>query len=91
MGRPVGREWPYAAKCEAHWTKASATRALRNAILAGMVSSDWRGGYPRYVWHIDGELVYEAFLTNQGQGEYKAYPLESEHEWPRGLKRHDTI
>lgn len=91
MGASAVRDWPYAAKCESHWTKPMATRALRNAILAGNVSNDWRGGFPRYVWHVEGELVYEAVLSNQDQGHYHAYPLESRHEWPSGLKRHDRF
>jgi hypothetical protein len=90
MGKSTGRDWPFASKCEAHWTIQTATRALRNAILSGYVSADWRGGFPRYVWHREGELVYEAFLTNQNQGHYKAYPLETQAEWPSALRKdHD--
>ena len=47
---------------------------------------DWRGSFPRYTWHHDGQTVYEAFLSNQETGEYHAYPLSEEREWPKGLK-----
>ena len=82
MGRPAGRRWPAASKCEPDWTQENATNALRSAIRAGMVSSDWKNGYPVLAWHRKGDVLYEARLSNSGLGEYHAYPLESPLEWP---------
>ena len=56
---------------------------LKSAIRNGRTGV-WTGDYPRYVWHREGDVVFEARLTNEGSGEYKAYALET-HEWPRNL------
>ena len=57
------------------------TRALRDAVRAGM-TSDFVGSFPKYVWGpLDGRL-YEARLVNAEQGWYKAYPLEKFEELP---------
>jgi hypothetical protein len=58
---------------------------LRAAIRHGSVSALWEGDFPRYVWHREGTVVFEARLVNQGNGQYKGYPLNPE-EWPQGLK-----
>jgi hypothetical protein len=47
---------------------------------------EWRGVFPRYAWHKDGEIVYQAVLSNEEQGDYHAYPLEDPQEWPRGMR-----
>jgi hypothetical protein len=60
------------------------TRWLRNAIRAGVVSEFAENGFPRYVWHRDGQTVFEARLVNSGSGEYKGYALNKD-EWPAGL------
>jgi hypothetical protein len=60
------------------------TRWLRKAIRLGSVSAYWEGGFPRYVWHRQEDVVFEARLVNQGNGQYKGYPLNRE-EWPQGL------
>lgn len=57
---------------------------LRSAILNGQVSDYWEGDFPRYVWHRNGDTVYEARLINRDAGWYKGYPLERS-EWPDGL------
>lgn len=85
MGPPATRRWPHASKCERTWTRESATRALKEAIRAGLVSEEWRGEFPRYVWHVTKEAVYEGILSNQDGGDYHAYPLEDERQWPKGL------
>jgi hypothetical protein len=78
----VTRRWPHASKCPPQWDREVATRALREAIRAGRVSADWDGNFPRFVWHLEGETLYEARLSNREQGEYHAYPLEDRREWP---------
>jgi hypothetical protein len=54
---------------------------LKKAIRKGVVGGYWEGGFPRYAWYKDGDTVYEARLTNPGNGEYKGYPL-LHAEWP---------
>jgi hypothetical protein len=48
---------------------------LAEAIQHGHFSPYWEGGFPRYVWHRDGEVVYAARLINRGNGEDKGFPL----------------
>jgi len=57
---------------------------LKRAVTNGHYGEMWEGGYPRYLWYRDGELVYEARLVNRVSGEYKGYPLERD-EIPRGI------
>lgn len=59
---------------------------LRDALRRGHVGSPWKGEFPRYVWHREGDTVFEAMLVNQGNGTYKGYPL-SRSEWPRGMDK----
>ena len=60
------------------------TALLRQSILAGNVGGFWEGEFPRYVWCRHGDDVYEARLTNQGKGEYKAFKLHPSEE-PKGM------
>lgn len=60
------------------------TRWLREAVRLGFVSAYWEGDFPRYVWHREGDFVFEARLVNQINGQYKGYPLNRE-EWPQNL------
>lgn len=50
---------------------------LREGINAGRVGA-WEGGYPRYVWHREGDVVFEAKQGSPGSGEYHGYPLTPE-------------
>jgi hypothetical protein len=83
-GPPAGRRWPHASKCPPEWDRQSATRALREAIRAVRVSADWDEGsnFPKFIWHLEEETLYEARLSNRELGEYHAYPLEDRDEWP---------
>ena len=56
---------------------------LRNAIRAGRTGT-WRGGFPRYVWHREGDVIYEARQGAPGSGEYHGYPLDP-NQTVRGL------
>jgi hypothetical protein len=82
IGPSRHRLFPQASKCDIKWTLEGANRALKNAIHSGQVSADWDGGFPRWVWIRDGHTLYEARLSNRGNGEYHAYPLNEEREWP---------
>ena len=59
---------------------------LREAIREGAVGAFWESGFPRYVWYVDGDRVYEARLVNRGLGQYKGFPLNDD-ERPRGLSK----
>ena len=61
------------------------TRWLRASIRRGITGEYWEGGFPRYVWHKQGDTVYEGRLVNRRNGEYKGYPLGRD-EWPRGIE-----
>lgn len=56
---------------------------LQDAIRNGN-TGDWTGSFPRYAWHREGDVVFEARLVNEINGEYKGYLLKRE-EWPDGL------
>jgi len=66
--------------------QARVTRWLRRALSLGQVGAPWEGDFPRYVWHREGDVVFEGRLTNREAGEYKGYPLLRD-EWPAGLER----
>lgn len=76
----------FASKCDVKWVPRAATQALQQAIQNGLVSAEWRGTFPRYAWHRDGDTVYQAVLSNEEQGEYHAFPLEDPREWPKGMR-----
>ena len=75
------------SRCPPTWTNATATEALRLAISEARVSCFWEGsGFPRYVWYLDGDVLYEARLTNRENGEYHGYPLEDRWQWPKNFR-----
>lgn len=58
--------------------QSSTQRWLRKAIAAGQTGDMWESGFPKYVWHREGETVFEAQLMSPySHGEYKGYPLEA--------------
>ena len=57
---------------------------LRNAVRTGRTGG-WDRGYPRYVWHREGEFVFEARQGSPGSGAYHGYPLEPAQQ-VRGLE-----
>ena len=75
------------SRCPASWTNETATQALKLAISEAKVSCYWEGaGFPRYVWYLDGDVLYEARLTNRENGEYHGYPLEDKWQWPKNYR-----
>lgn len=65
---------------------------LKAGIRCGMVSKQKRGNWPQNVWAVDSEgYVYEAQLSNSGNGEYHGYPMKDgdrfaetvRNEWER--------
>lgn len=83
---PVAKRAGLSSRCPPNWTNALATEALRKALTEAKVSYHWEGGFPRYIWHLDGDVLYEARLTNQGTGEYHGYPLEDKWQWPKNYR-----
>lgn len=82
----VPRPRPDASICPRHlaWRQADILVWLQNAIRVGNFGSFWEDGFPRYVWHREGAVTFEARLMSTQKGEYKGYPLEAD-EIVRGL------
>lgn len=83
---PVAQRVGLSSRCPPNWTNVDATRVLRVAITEGRVSAIWEQGFPKQVWHLDGDVLYEARLTNSGNGEYHGYPLEDRWQWPKNFR-----
>lgn len=83
---PVAQRVGLASRCPPSWMNIEATRVLRIAITEGRVSTIWEQGFPRHVWHLDGDVLYEGRLTNSGNGEYHGYPLEDRWQWPKNFR-----
>lgn len=80
-----GRLRSDATPCPRDVTRDQAEAWLRRSLAAGYGSGPWGAdSYPQYVWHRQGDAVFEARLTNSEQGAYKGYPLEPA-EWPGWL------
>jgi hypothetical protein len=75
-GQPPKARAKPASRCPRRWKTEVATDALRMAIRAGLVSETWEEDFPRHVWHVDGDIVYEARHTRGPSGSYHAYPIE---------------
>ena len=75
-GMPRGRR-PAASLCPRDLApqRDLVERWLREAVRSGRVGA-WDGGYPRYVWHREHDVVFEARQGSPGSGEYHGYPLE---------------
>jgi hypothetical protein len=74
-----------ASICPKRWSDDDATRALRSAVVCGNVSEIWEDGFPRHVWHKDGNVLYEARHTRGPVGSFHAYPIEN-IQAPIGLR-----
>ena len=74
--RPKWRPRP-AMHCPRVWSLREGINAVRQAILAGRVSASWTdAGFPRHIWHQEGEVWYEARTTPGTPGVYHGYPVE---------------
>jgi hypothetical protein len=73
-----------ASICDSELSQDVVTGWLKKAIQSGAIGEMLEGDFPRYVWHKEGDIVYEARLVNRGLGQYKGYPLNNT-EWPEGL------
>jgi len=79
---PVPRPRPHASICprELAGQQRQIQVWLHGAIRQRQFGALWEGGFPRYVWHREGNLTYEARLVNHQAGEYKGYPLEADEK-----------
>jgi hypothetical protein len=75
-----------ATPCRRDFTLPEAGRAMREAIRKGRVSREWINGFPRRLWHKDGDVWYEACTGAGTAGTYHAYPIEV-HSLPVDLQR----
>lgn len=82
--KPQARAKP-ASICPRNWSDAEATKALQEAIEKGCVSEAWEDGFPRYVWHREDDVLYEARHTRGPMGSFHAYPIEG-RQAPKGLQ-----
>ncbi|MCB2189538.1 MAG: hypothetical protein KQJ78_24230 [Deltaproteobacteria bacterium] len=58
------------------FSRREATRLLREAFSRGLVSQQWRQGWPQNVWAVmESGRVLEGMLENPTQGIYHGYPL----------------
>lgn len=75
-GMPRGRR-PSATLCPPELANRQDVVAgwLRDAVRSGRVGG-WDGRYPRYVWHRERDIVFEARQGSPGSGRYHGYPLE---------------
>jgi hypothetical protein len=75
-----------ATPCPRDFTLQQAGNAIRAAIRARRVSRDWINGFPRRLWHKEGDQWYEACTNTGTAGTYHAYPVEVV-SLPPGLQR----
>lgn len=56
--------------------KSKALHLLREGVLQGLISEQFRGEFPQNIWSVteDGKPL-EAQLENQSQGVYHGYPM----------------
>lgn len=76
-GEPVIIRVKPSTPCPRQWSDQDATQALRDSIRNGNVCEIWEDGFPRHVWHRDGDVLYEARHTRGPTGLFHAYPIES--------------
>jgi hypothetical protein len=75
-----------ATPCPRIFTLQEAGNAIRAAIRARRVSRNWVNGFPRRLWHKEGDQWYEASTNVGTAGTYHAYPIDA-FSLPPGLQR----
>lgn len=75
-GRLASRVKP-ASPCPRSWTGREGINAVRQAIRSGQISkARLPEGFPRLIWHREGDVWYEACTNSAAPGEYHGYPVE---------------
>lgn len=83
-GRPIPRHDKTLCDEKAVAAAGGARALLESGFRYGMVSARTRGEWPQNVWAVDAHgTVYEAQLTNRGNGEYHGYPMKAD-DWFTG-------
>lgn len=74
-GRAIHRR-PDATLCPEHLSNDNQRVEgwLRASVRAGQ-TGPWEQGFPKYVWHVEADTIYEARQGAPGSGEYHGYPL----------------
>lgn len=72
----LARRLKPATPCPKEFSLPEAGMAIREAIRKGRVSVRWVNGFPKHVWHRDGDVWYEACTEAGTAGTYHAYPVE---------------
>ncbi len=79
MARKAGKaKCPHFKQTEWHLLQ----EVLRQAISASCVHGEFRGDFPLRAWAFINDVLYEARLSNQGNGDYHGFPLEYEEQRP---------
>lgn len=86
-GRPPKPRAKPAMPCPRDWTKQQGLNAVRTAIRAGQVSkAKVLNGFPRHIWHCEGDVWYEGRTNDGWPGVYHGHPVEPS-ALPSGLIR----
>ena len=72
----LARRYKPATPCPRDFTFQQAGDAIRAAIRAGRVSRKWIDGFPKQVWHREGDTWYEACTEVGTLGTYHGYPID---------------
>lgn len=64
-----------ASRCDGGIERETAEKVLREAVRRQLVSTEFKGGFPRYAWGLVDNVPHQAMLTNQTKGEYKGWPI----------------
>ena len=73
-------------RCPRDWSTQAALNAVRDAIRAGRMSRQkTKAGFPRHLWHQEGDIWYEAHTEEGNPGVYHGYPIEAS-ALPPGLE-----
>jgi hypothetical protein len=69
--------------------RAEALGLLRSGLRRGLISEQWRDGWPQNVWAVSARgIPFEAMLENPVVGSYHGYPMpESDPLRPHVLDR----
>lgn len=76
-GFPEPKPRPDKTLCDAEGplVKSQAEALLVAGVLRGMVSTQFRNGWPQNIWSVREGVVFESQLQNQALGEYHGYPM----------------
>lgn len=76
-GLPEPKPRPDKTLCDAEekFSLSDAQTLLVAGVMRGMVSTQFRNGWPQNIWAVHNDIVFESQLQNQGLGESHGYPM----------------